>query len=143
MFMDILGKINYSKYCMLLFTLTFFVIFLYCSKNPVSGNNSPVITSIIASKSSVNLNEAISVRAFYFDTDGDSLVTKWSATGGAFSKIESDSVVWVAPDTMGSSTIILEIDDLRGGIDIDSVVVNVANRPPVVSEVTLYPKNVF
>ena len=143
MFMDILKKTDYSKYCMLLFTLTFFVIFLYCSKNPVSGNNSPVITSIIASKSSVNLNEAISVRALYFDTDGDSLVTKWSATGGTFSKIERDSVVWVAPDTMGSSTIILEIDDLQGGRDIDSVVINVANRPPVVSKVTLYPKNVF
>ncbi|MFC1558858.1 hypothetical protein ACFL40_05870 [candidate division KSB1 bacterium] len=128
---------------MLLFTLIIFVISLYCSKNPVSGNNSPVITSIIASKSSVNLNEVISVRALYFDTDGDSLVTKWSSTGGAFSKIERDSVVWIAPDTMGSSTIILEIDDLQGGRDIDSVVINVANRPPIVSEVTLYPTNVF
>ena len=119
------------------------ITYNFCSKNPVSGNNSPTITSIIAEKNMVDLGESISIRAIYIDIDRDSLNVQWSATAGVFSEVKGDSVLWVAPDTPGSAAIILEIDDYRGGSDIDSVVINIQNLNPEVSDITITPKNVF
>jgi sugar lactone lactonase YvrE len=77
------------------------------------------------------------------DSDRDSLVIKWSSTNGKFIKIEKDSVRWTAPDTSSSATIYLKVDDLRGGIDIDSIIINIENHPPIISDIIISPKNVF
>ena len=56
--------------------LGLFTAYNNCSKNPVSGNNNPTITSIIAEKSFVNMGETITIRAIFVDIDGDKCTTK-------------------------------------------------------------------
>lgn len=141
--MEDLKNMAVMKSCRICYILILFLIFYNCSKNPVSGNNNPVITSILASKNPVNLGETITIRAIYMDSDRDSLVIKWRSSSGKFIKIEKDSVRWTAPDTSGSSSIYLEVDDLRGGKDVDSIIINIENHPPVISDITVSPKNVF
>ncbi len=133
---------KFSQICSLI-VLSLLVGYYYCSKNPVSGNNNPTIMSIIAEKEMVDLGETITIRAIYVDIDGDSLNVQWSTSIGVFAEIKGDSVKWKAPDTSGSAIIFLEINDYRGGSDSDSIVINIQNRNPVVSDITITPKNVF
>jgi len=143
LFMKVLKEIIKTKVFLIVFSFGLLIALNFCSRSPVSGNHNPEIKSIIASKNNVNLGETITVKAIYIDIDGDSLRANWSASGGIFSEIKGDSTRWMAPDTSGIAAIFLEVDDQRGGKDIDSVIINIENQPPVIYGITLTPFNVF
>ena len=68
----------------------------------------------------------------------DALSYEWSATGGQIEG-QSDSALWVAPDTTGDYTITVVVIDGKGNNSTGSVNITVTfepNRPPVVDGVT-------
>lgn len=132
----------YSSLILVLMTAMVFVI--SCSPPTPPGNNPPIILSVTPAKSIVQFGEEILISADVTDVDGDSLRFIWSPGLGNFtfsSKI--DSAIWVAPDTSGAITIFLTVFDDFDAKDIDSTVIIVNNRLPIINSVTSSTKNVL
>ncbi|RKX99667.1 MAG: hypothetical protein DRP55_06925 [Spirochaetes bacterium] len=94
------------------------VLFFACSNSP------PVIRSLTADPSTVELGEIskISVSAIIYR--GDHVTFRWSATGGTIIG-DSYEITWVAPEKEGTYTITCIVDDGTGAQDISSVDVDV------------------
>ncbi len=129
-----------------LFTGLILIICMFavsCQQTTESGNNSPIILSITPSKKNVQFNETISIKADAQDIDGDSLTFIWNPGLGSFTYSSIDSAIWVAPDTSGRIGVILTVIDPFNSRDIDSTVIVVDNRKPVISSLSSSKSNVL
>src|SRR5688572_28660857 len=59
-------------------------------------NSAPVITSLVASPSTVSPGGTVSLSAVAEDADGDALSYAWSAPAGTFASASSASTPWTA-----------------------------------------------
>lgn len=88
-------------------------------------NHAPVIFSLIADPSSIDINQTTTITCTATDEDfGDFLFFEynWSKNGGSFEGDTSgSSVTWRAPSTEGNYTITCEVSDGKGGEDTDSI----------------------
>lgn len=77
-------------------------------------NSAPVITSLVASPSTVSPGGTVSLFAEAEDADGDPLSYAWSAQAGTFSSASSDFTTWTAPSQPGSYSFTVTVTDSRG-----------------------------
>lgn len=86
----------------------------------VIDNQNPSILDIIADPFEIDKTDTTIISCLAYDPDGDSITYIWNSPTGYI--IGSGSLVsWVAPDTVGYFHITCNIDDGRGGHDIDSI----------------------
>jgi hypothetical protein len=106
---------------------------------PVGGiNHVPVISSLKASPSSIDINQTATITCTASDEDvGDTLTYTWNKNGGTFKGSTSGStIIWKAPSTEGNYTVECEVSD---GEASDSKSVNISvgsptaiNQPPYI-----------
>ena len=90
----------------------------------VTENELPVIISLIADPTSVEINETSLITCTAFDPDGDNLTYVWETSGGSIGGTGS-SVTWTAPNIGGSYSVSCTVDDSNGGQDFESVDIEV------------------
>lgn len=82
---------------------------------PPSGNVAPIIDALIASASSAQPGETLTLQATAHDPNpGDLLTYGWSATAGTFGQLIGNSTTWTAPQTPGLVTLRLTVTDPHG-----------------------------
>ena len=122
---------------LILFVFSVLFSFVIGCKGPTkTGNNPPVIYSLIPSKRTANFFETITVRAIARDADGDSIRYQWYSPKGRILSASGDSAVWQAPDSVCTVGIQLRVFDVFKASDFDSVSIAVQNRAPVISSLT-------
>ena len=104
------------------------------------SNHPPVISSLTANPSSVNINETTAITCIASDEDvGDTLTYTWSKNVGSFEGSTSGpSVTWRAPSTADIYTVVgCEVSDGEGGEDSESINIIVTepddNHAPVIT----------
>ncbi len=126
-----------AKFPVLLYTvliLSSLVILMQCKSSIEPGNTASQILSLIPSKSIVDFQETISVKANVNDIENDSLAFLWTASQGSFTSL--DSAIWRVPSESGTADIVLRVNDPFNGIDVDSVIISIQNQLPVISSLT-------
>jgi hypothetical protein len=107
--------------------------------NPVDPtNNPPVISSLTASKDTVNFSDTCTITCVAADQDGDSLIYNWSSAAGSISGA-GNSVIWTSPNVGGAYTVLCEVSDGQGAAVTDSVSIMVASQVPVQGLIAYYP----
>jgi hypothetical protein len=86
-----------------------------CSKTTKNGNNNPVITDITFSNPSIVPDVKYDVTAIASDPDGDTITYQWSVTGGSIDDNSTNPMIWTTPNTVGSYSITVQVDDGNGG----------------------------
>ena len=93
-------------------------------------NNPPEISEItLMGNHYIGLEYTISAAAT--DIDGDSITYHWSVNGGSLTDPNINPVKWTMPDTAGSYTITVAVDDGNGGQDEKTETVEVLAMPGV------------
>lgn len=90
-----------------------------------STNNPPEITELFISPGTKFTGSKCDVIVTATDPDGDSLNYNWSADGGFFDSITIPDTEWTAPDTAGTYNITITVGDGNGGIDTETIAVEV------------------
>lgn len=105
----------FFKVILILFSITFLLIFTNCEreKGPVVPKNViPQIDSLMAMPSKVLINSAVKLRCYANDSDKDRLIITWFSKRGQFPHGNSGTdVVWVSPSKPGVDTIFVEVSD--------------------------------
>ena len=108
-----------------------------------TGNQPPVIQSLVAQSQQIYPSGNTEVTCMAQDADGDQLNFTWSATGGSFSG-SGPTVVWKAPPTYGTYTVTVAVDDGKGGTVQSSVQITVgANQSPIISSLSANPSGIL
>jgi hypothetical protein len=93
---------------------------------PVFSNAGPIITSLVVSRSSVEVGGFVDIQATARDPNpGDVLSYVWSATGGVFDNTASPRARWTAPAVEGNVTLTLTVSDQAGASTSVSLVIQV------------------
>ncbi|WP_147470204.1 hypothetical protein [Corallococcus sp. AB049A] len=83
--------------------------------SPEFENAGPIITSLVVSRSSVEVGGFVDVRATAYDPNsGDVLTYAWTATAGTFGTPAALASRWTAPMTEGVRTLTLTVADQLG-----------------------------
>jgi hypothetical protein len=125
---------NYKKITLRIISIVLFILILIvgCDEETTAPqNNDPVITSLIAFPTSVNLSDSFAVVCSAYEPDGDSLFYDWSCTSGArisgvppndppfLFNIKENIRIFYAPDSISSQNDSIRIDchvrDGKGG----------------------------
>ncbi len=103
-------------------------------------NHAPIISSLTADPSSININETTTITCTASDEDvGDMLTYNWTKNVGSFEGSTSGpSVTWRAPSTADIYTVVsCEVSDGEGGEDSESINIIVTepddNHAPVIT----------
>ena len=86
----------------------------------ISINHAPIISSLTANPFSIDTNQTTTISCTASDEDGDTLTYTWTKNGGTISGSGS-TIIWTAPTTAGTYTIICTVSDGNGGEDSESV----------------------
>ena len=93
--------------------------------------NQPPSVAISCVPCRVNPEGQILLTATATDPDGDPLTYDWSATQGSFNgPTDGSSVIWIAPNEVGTPTISIEVSDGSGGSATAETQVEVFNQDP-------------
>jgi hypothetical protein len=79
-------------------------------------NQPPVLGSIECSADIIYAGSSYEFTVAAMDQDGDRLKFKWTATGGSITNVNGNLITWKAPDTTGSFTLNVTVNDGRGGV---------------------------
>jgi len=124
---------------------------------PDFNNNTPRITSLVASTNTVAPGGTVTLEASALDPDsGDTLTYAWTAQSGTFSAPASSSTTWTAPSTEGLVTLSVTVSDPHGataslgvtlgvsteGLGGGAAVTALLNTWPQVARVTAMPSSV-
>ncbi len=94
---------------------------------PPSGNEAPVLTSLVAGPGSVAPGGTLPLVATAEDANpGDSLTYAWTASAGTFSSSSSGTTTWTAPPQPGQATLTLTVTDSQGASHTVSLTVPVS-----------------
>lgn len=101
-------------------------------------NDPPVIASVTADPSAVDVSGTSNVTATATDPDGDELTYTWVAAGGVVQSQTGNSAVWKAPETAGSCTMTVFVSDGVNPAVSKAVAISVAGKvePPVTNGLT-------
>ncbi len=103
-------------------------------------NYPPIIESLTSDEAKAPPLTACHIECIASDTNGDELSYEWSNEGGDISGTGS-TVVWTAPEVLGTHNITVVVTDGRGGESSSSLSVNVGvNHPPVIEELIITPE---
>jgi hypothetical protein len=104
-------------------------------------NQTPTISSLTTNVEQVNPLGSANLSCDARDPDRDQLTYTWSDSGGTISG-EGPAVTWTAPQTSGVYTIMVTVNDGKGGKATKEVTVAVlvaGNSPPNVKSLTYEP----
>ncbi len=108
-----------------------------------SGNQPPVISSLLAQNQQLYPSGKTEIQCIAQDADGDRLDFKWACTGGNFSGAGA-IVIWNAPPNYGTYTIMVTVEDGKGGSMQASLPITVgANQSPAISELVANPSGIL
>lgn len=108
-----------------------------------SGNQPPVISSLLAQSEQLYPSGKTEIQCIAQDADGDKLDFKWACTGGNFSGA-GPIVIWNAPPNYGTYTIMVTVEDGKGGSMQASLPITVgANQSPAISELVANPSGIL
>jgi len=103
-------------------------------------NHAPIISSLIANPSSININETTAIACTASDEDaGDTLIYSWTKNGGTFEGSTTiATVTWRAPSTEGNYSVECEVTDGEAS-DSESVNISVGdvNHPPIITSIAV------
>ena len=122
-------------------TLVDGVIIDYHSGKSIA-NYPPRIKSTSADSSLILTYRSIQLYCTAADRNNDTLAYAWSVSAGAISGL-GEQVTWTSPETACTAFITCEVNDGHGGIDRDTVVIQVAayvNHPPVIQKIRATPR---
>lgn len=86
-----------------------------CGKKPMDPiNGNPVIVMLTAFTDSVEFNKTSLIVCIANDPDNDILTYSWESTGGSIIG-SGASILWKAPNTVGTFTVSCSIEDGNGG----------------------------
>ena len=109
---------------------------------PPGGNQSPVINSLFAEKSTLIPNAETKITCNATDPDGDELTYTWTTTAGSITETYKTFVFWKAPDFAGEFEVSVTVDDGNGGTASTSCTVTVeATEIPVIDSMVAEPAN--
>ena len=87
-----------------------------------SINHAPVIEKIESASQKIGLEESTTITCFASDENNDQLEYSWSASDGDI--LGTDSIItWTAPNSEGNYQILCQVNDGRGGIAEDSIII--------------------
>ncbi|MGB8706553.1 MAG: hypothetical protein WCD72_01190 [Dehalococcoidia bacterium] len=98
----------------------------------VSANQSPIISSLSPSPSSILYGGSAVLTCIASDPDGDVVRYSWSASEGSITGV-GNKVTWIAPNKGGNYNITVIISDGKGGETRGSVMVTVATTTNTVT----------
>ncbi len=102
-------------------------------------NTAPEIGNLVSTPDSLFPTQSCDIVCTVDDVDGDELALRWSASGGTVAGAGA-MVKWTAPERPGSYSIMVEVEDGKGGYDAGVMVVQVTpNAPPVLNRVVAEP----
>ena len=105
-------------------------------------NNSPIVNDLIFQSGPVVSSGSYDVKCIADDTDDDTLLYEWSATGGTVSG-EGNTVVWKAPVSAGTYSIEVTVSDGKGGqTALRKSISVVDNRLPVIDRLISEPSTI-
>lgn len=114
---------NFLKLCLLIPAILFFD----CSDIGLSSDNHPpVIQTVTASPSMININQCTSLTCEATDSDADSLSYLWSSQHGIMTDDRSSTASWIAPDSSGLYTCKITVSDGKD-VAADSIAIEVVN----------------
>ena len=126
------------------------IIALVCSCAPASNpdnnppvNHPPVITSLTANPTVVDIAGTSVITCIASDKDGDELTYTWTASAGDISG-KGNTINWTAPDTPGEYHIAVKVTDTQGGEATTAplTITVSANHPPIIDSLTANPAKV-
>ena len=103
------------------------------------ANHPPIISSLTANPSSVDINQTTTITCIASDPDGDPLTYHWTKNAGSFEGSTSGpSVTWRGPSSTDIYTVVgCEVSDGEGGEDSESINIIVTesddNHAPVIT----------
>ena len=98
---------------------------------PPPANNPPTVRAT-CQPCTVPRGGEVRLSADASDPDGDPISYQWGAAQGTFTgATDGQGARWIAPGSVGSVVIRVEVADGRGGTAAAEVAVEVVNRPPV------------
>lgn len=102
------------------------IVFFSCSNDPSSASNEkPEISSFSADHELIYPSSKTKFTCIANDAEGDSLEYEWIVTRGELSGSEN-TVVWEAPNTTGTDTIIVIVSDIENSVS-KEIVINVVD----------------
>jgi hypothetical protein len=108
-----------------------------------SGNQPPVISSLIPAQTQVLPSDIIEIRYEASDADGDAITYEWATIGGKFTG-SGPVVSWIAPKDYGTYDIKVTVKDNKGGITQETTQLSVVqNQNPVISSLVADPTTVL
>jgi len=91
-----------------------------------AANHVPVVNSIIANPTTVNTGGTVTITVSATDEDNDALTYHYTCSGGTISGT-GNTVTWVAPNTVGSYTVSIYVNDGTVNSNSKSVTVTVTD----------------
>ncbi|MFC1562338.1 FISUMP domain-containing protein, partial [candidate division KSB1 bacterium] len=119
------------KYLTILVLMLSFSVIM-CGTEP-EKNTAPVISSITANPSPVDVGVTCTLTAVATDTDGDDLTYTWSCDSGTLSSTTGISIEWTAPGTSGTYSITCTVSDGKT-TDSKAVYINVTRTVTDIDE---------
>jgi hypothetical protein len=108
------------------------------TSTPPYSNEAPVIDSLVASPTTVQTGDSLSLTAAVHDPNsGDTLTLAWTATSGTFSDATAATSSWTAPSTLGIQTLTLTVTDSQGVAVSVSVAINVVSGAPTNADLSI------
>jgi N-acetylneuraminic acid mutarotase len=93
---------------------------------PPYGNEAPLLSSLVASTTTVQTGGSVSLTATATDPNtGDTLTFAWTSTAGTFSAPTASATSWTAPSSTGIQTLTLTVKDSQGAAVSVSLAINV------------------
>ncbi len=93
---------------------------------PPYGNEAPILSSLVASTTTVQTGASLSLTATATDPNtGDTLTFAWTSTAGTFSSPTASATSWTAPSSTGIQTLTLTLKDSQGAAVSVSLAINV------------------
>lgn len=102
----------------------------------VINNTAPIITEVIINPDPVPSGGDATVSVYATDPDGDDLTYEYTSSGGTISGTGS-SVIWTAPDSIGTYSIDVSVSDGYGGTDAGSGTLTVIEGPDEIDTWTM------
>ncbi len=95
--------------------------------SPVVGNRNPTVTAM-CDPCTLAVGQTSALVATGLDPDGDMLVYRWSAPQGSFANAATPRTTWTAPNIPGGVTLMVTVEDGRGGSATANVPIQVNQR---------------